>query len=269
MSVIWETATLVKNGVTYWLKDEKARALIKECYSPSNPPPAGGAVSSVNGKTGDVELDAADVGALPDTTPIPTKTSDLTNDSGFITAAAVPTKTSDLTNDSGFITAAAVPTKTSELTNDSGFITAAAVPTKTSDLTNDSGFITAADVPTKTSDLTNDSGFVNAAEAANAAPVQSVNGQTGDVVIESALTPSAAFAIPASGSSVSYDMDGLTADHELVRWNFSASAENAPPAKLTWTTFDGYFTVSNTGGTTAESIRPVFALPVAKAITNH
>ena len=110
MSVLWETATIVKNGVTYWLKDEKARALIKECYSPSNPPPSsGGAVESVNGKIGVVELDANDVGALPDTTPIPSKTSDLTNDSGFITAAAVPTKTSDLTNDSGFITAASVP----------------------------------------------------------------------------------------------------------------------------------------------------------------
>ena len=41
---------------------------------------------------------------------LPTKTSDLTNDSGFITSADVPTKTSDLTNDSGFITLAQVPT---------------------------------------------------------------------------------------------------------------------------------------------------------------
>lgn len=74
---------------------------------------------------------------------IPTKTSDITNDSGFITSAAVPTKTSDLTNDSGFITnqvnnlanyydqtainsmfnALSIPTKTSELVNDSGFLT--------------------------------------------------------------------------------------------------------------------------------------------------
>lgn len=73
---------------------------------------------------------------------IPTKTSELTNDSGFITEADIPTKTSDLTNDSGFITSADVPTKTSELTNDSGFITDGDVPTKTSELTNDSNFIT-------------------------------------------------------------------------------------------------------------------------------
>ena len=45
----------------------------------------GGAVSSVNGKTGAVVLNAEDVGALPDDTPIPTKTSDLENDSGFLT----------------------------------------------------------------------------------------------------------------------------------------------------------------------------------------
>ena len=47
-------------------------------------------VTSVNGQTGAVVLDAADVGALPDTTTIPTKTSDLTNDSGFITSAQAP-----------------------------------------------------------------------------------------------------------------------------------------------------------------------------------
>ena len=49
--------------------------------------PGGGSgeVSSVNGKTGDVTLDAEDVGALPNTTAVPTKTSDLTNDSGFLT----------------------------------------------------------------------------------------------------------------------------------------------------------------------------------------
>ena len=104
---------------------------------------------------------------------IPSKTSDLTNDSGYITSAdipAIPTKTSQLTNDSGFITSSDIPT----------------VPTRTSQLTNDSGFITASDIPaipTKVSQLTNDSGFVNASGAAAAAPVQSVNGQTGAVTI--------------------------------------------------------------------------------------
>lgn len=44
-------------------------------------------VSSVNGQTGDVTLGAEDVGALPNDTFIPTKTSDLQNDSRFITNA--------------------------------------------------------------------------------------------------------------------------------------------------------------------------------------
>ena len=46
------------------------------------------AVDSVNGKTGDVELTASDVGALPDDTAIPSKISDLTNDSDFIETSA-------------------------------------------------------------------------------------------------------------------------------------------------------------------------------------
>lgn len=45
------------------------------------------AVMSVNGQTGTVVLDASDVGALPDTTAIPTDTSDLTNNAGFVDAA--------------------------------------------------------------------------------------------------------------------------------------------------------------------------------------
>lgn len=46
---------------------------------------SGGNVMSVNGKTGAVVLNAEDVGALPDDTSIPTKTSELENDSGFLT----------------------------------------------------------------------------------------------------------------------------------------------------------------------------------------
>ena len=63
--------------------------------------PGESGVQSVNGKTGDVVLTAVDVGALPSGTKIPNKTSDLINDSGYITESAVPTKTSELINDSG------------------------------------------------------------------------------------------------------------------------------------------------------------------------
>ena len=51
-------------------------------YSVNNPPPY--PVTSVNGKTGALTLSASDVGALSSSTKIPSKTSELTNDSGFI-----------------------------------------------------------------------------------------------------------------------------------------------------------------------------------------
>ena len=81
------------------------------------------------------------VSQVTDFPNIPSKVSDLTNDSGFITSSSLPTKVSDLTNDSGFITSSSLPTKVSDLTNDSGFITSSSLPTKISDLTNDSNFI--------------------------------------------------------------------------------------------------------------------------------
>lgn len=83
------------------------------------------------------------------------------------------------------------------------------------------------------------------------------------------IEPSAAFSIPSHGSYVSYNMSGLTSNHELVRWNFSLSPENVPPVDLTWATYNGYFTITNNGGTTAETIKPVFALPNTITISNH
>ena len=83
------------------------------------------------------------------------------------------------------------------------------------------------------------------------------------------LQASTAFSIPASGSSVSYDMTGITADHKLIYWGFSSSAENSPPADLTYNTYSGYFTVTNTSGTTSETIQPVFAIPSQRAISSH
>ena len=83
------------------------------------------------------------------------------------------------------------------------------------------------------------------------------------------LTPASAIPIPASGASASYNLTGLTADYVVVRWGFSESAENSPPCDLTVTTYEGYFTVSNTNGTTSESFTPVFAIPTALAVTTH
>lgn len=88
-------------------------------------------VTSVNGKTGAVVLDASDVGALPSSTTIPSKTSQLTNDSGFITSSSVPTNVSAFTNDAGYITSADVPEGASAYTG-----TISAVGTSASSGTN-------------------------------------------------------------------------------------------------------------------------------------
>lgn len=102
----------------------------------------GGNVDSVNGKTGIVVLNADDVGALSNTTVIPDKTSQLTNDSGFITNSSltdyakkteIPTKTSELTNDSGYITANDVPVKSVD--GATGDVVTNAVKTTTQTLT--------------------------------------------------------------------------------------------------------------------------------------
>lgn len=55
----------------------------------------GGDVLSVNGQTGVVVLTASDVGAMPSNTVVPSKTSQLTNDSGFITLADLPSAESN------------------------------------------------------------------------------------------------------------------------------------------------------------------------------
>lgn len=57
------------------------------------------------------------------------------------------------------------------------------IPTSLSGLANDSGYITDADVPVALSELANDIGFVTASQAASSSPVQSVNGQVGNVSI--------------------------------------------------------------------------------------
>lgn len=105
------------------------------------------------------------------------KTSELQNDSGFITAGdipdvEVPTKNSQLENDKGYITSndipapPSVPTKLSELENDKDFITANDIPS--------------VDVPTKNSQLENDSGFITGVTASDVAA--SVGGMGGNNV---------------------------------------------------------------------------------------
>lgn len=85
-------------------------------------------------------------------------------------------------------------------------------------------------------------------------------------LVAKAMMPSTAIPIPSS--SKSYTMAGLTADHRVWKWQFSDSAENSPPCDLTITTYNGYFTVTNTNGdSTTETIQPIFTVPTAIAVT--
>lgn len=147
---------------------------------------------------------------------IPTRTSDLTNDSGFITDAGVTSfngstgaityaaPVTSVNGSTGAVTVA-VPSKTSDLTNDSGFITDAGVTSfngstgavtysaPVASVNGQTGAVTVS-VPTKTSDLTNDSGFITDAGVTSfngstgavtyTAPVTSVNGNTGAVTVQ-------------------------------------------------------------------------------------
>lgn len=222
----------------------------------------GGDVTSVNGQTGDVVLDAADVGALPDTTVIPTKTSDLTNDSGYMTGMTILSYGHSTWNDfltaytanhvvycrassgsdpgSGSQTRMAFMAYVSDATNPTSveFQYYRSVNTHSATQQGDQTYVYKLDktagwtvtvrenytkivagtnmaqsysngtltlnfngtIPTKTSDLTNDSGFVNASGAASAAPVQSVNGQTGAVTLSIPSTASDVGAIAAPSS---------------------------------------------------------------------
>jgi hypothetical protein len=131
--------------------------------------------------------------------PGPTKTSDLTNDSGFITStalnsyalsSAIPTKTSNLTNDSGFITSSALSgyALTSSIPNLTGYALTSAIPTDNNQLTNGAGFITASAlsgyaltsaIPSNTNQLTNGAGFITSSALSGYALTSAIPSLTG------------------------------------------------------------------------------------------
>ena len=153
-----------------------------------------------------VYLTSSALSGYAQTSDIPTKVSDLTNDSGFVTSSSLPSKTSDLTNDSGFITSSAL----------SGYAQTSDIPTKVSDLTNDSGFVTSSSLPSKTSDLTNDSGFITSSALTNYALSSDIPTTASEV---SALPNTTKY-----GNSLNYsndtlslvDQDGTTLDSVTI-----------------------------------------------------
>ena len=157
----------------------------------------GGGVDSVNGKTGDVVLNAADVGALPNTTTIPSKTSQLTNDSGYITESNVPVKSVD--GETGAVVTNAIKSTQQNLSDAQKTQARINIGAGTSSFDgNYNSLSNKPPIPSNTSQLNNDSGFITSENA----PVKSVNGKTGDVV----LTATNVGALPNSGGTLTGDL---------------------------------------------------------------
>lgn len=208
-------------------------------------------VTSWNGQTGDVTY-------TPPT--VPTKTSQLQNDSGFVTSADVPSKTSDLVNDSGFLTSAVT-----SFNGQTGAVTYTAPVTSVNGQT---GSVTVT-VPTQTSQLQNDSGYITSAGA----PVQSVNGQTGAVVTptysldkhtDTVIGTDATFTVTQPTITVTPNtttVPNVTAAGSASSWAFTVTSDGglvvtgtngtAPTLGAAITVVDGITSASASGGNVA------------------
>ena len=141
----------------------------------SNEQGGGGAVTSVNGQTGDVVL------AIPDST------SDLINDSGFVDAAgaAAAAPVQKVNGQTGTVTINKTSVGLGNVANVLQYSASNPPPYPVTSVNTQTGDVVLS-IPTDTADLTNTAGYVNAAGAAAAAPVQSVNGYTGAVSLTAA-----------------------------------------------------------------------------------
>lgn len=148
-------------------------------------------VTSINGESGDVTIPTVINDAKLTIQQNGTEVGNFTANSAVDKTVniTVPTKLSELEDDSSFAKTSELPTKTSELENDSGYITSSdipSIPVTTVNGKTGAVVLNATDVralpnttviPTTTSQLTNNSGYITSAGA----PVQMVNGKTGAV----------------------------------------------------------------------------------------
>ena len=116
-------------------------------------------------------------------------------------------------------------------------------------------------IPTKTSDILNDSGFVNSAQAASAAPVQSVNGQTGAVTLtetDPVFSASAASGITASDITAwNGKQDALTFDDAPTDNSDNPVKSNGIYDALSGKQDAGNYAASAANDTTHSAVRSV------------
>lgn len=187
----------------------------------------GGAVDSVNGKTGTVVLTASDVGALPSDTPIPAAVTEQTVANWGFTKNAVRYDEQMALSDTQKATARANIGAVGKLEYD-------ALESDIESLEADLSLkLDAADAPTKVSDLQNDTGFVTAQQAAAAAPVQSVNGRTGAVTVNE---------VPAVGGTDNKKV--LTANNGSYAWAAVPTGETTKRISLYKNSQTGVYTCS-------------------------
>lgn len=192
---------------------------------------------------------------------IPTKTSELENDCGFLTEVKVPTKISELDNDTGFITQEIVPVNLSQLTNDTGFITLDTVEeqgylkqyTETDPIyTADKPLLATkeelnakpnfSDLPTKTSQLLNDSGFLTKHQTV---AVVAKSGSYKDLIDKPTIPTKTSELLNDSGYITNADVDakGFLTEHQ----DLSAYAKKVDiPTNISSLTNDtGYITIAD------------------------
>ena len=107
----------------------------------------------------------------------------------MINKPSIPTATSDLTNDSGFITAAEAPVQPEDLFSGDydDLANKPEIPSTTSALVNDSGFITAAEAPVQPEDLNSKADLVNGVVPNSQLPSIAITEYLGEVADETAM----------------------------------------------------------------------------------
>lgn len=197
---------------------------------------------------------------------IPTKTSQLTNDSDFVVSSNLATVASsgsytDLSNKP------TIPTKTSELTNDSNFVPSSSLATvATSGSYND--LSNTPTIPTKTSDLTNDSNFVSSSSLATVATSGSYTDLSNTPTIPTVSDYSASLLSSGwNGSSAPYtqtvSVQGILAtDTPIVDVVLDSNTSTAISQNNSWAFVSKIETSANSITATCLESKPEVDLPI-------